>query len=92
MSDSHKRQTDIYNILVRSNYDHDTIGLLYYSDSDIKFFRYENPLSAFEIIVVHRNKVVESLLKIFDLEDRPKLPEFPEAFPQCNFCESYESC
>ena len=40
VSDSHKRQTDIYNILVRGHYNENTIGLLYYSDSDIKFFRY----------------------------------------------------
>ena len=40
VSDSHKKQTDIYNILVRSYFNQPTIGLLYYSDSDIKFFRY----------------------------------------------------
>ena len=57
VSDSHKRQTDIYNILVRSHYNADTIGLLYYSDSDIRFFRYENPLNTFEIVVINRNKI-----------------------------------
>ncbi len=39
VSDSHKRQTDIYNILVREKFGFPTVGLLYYSDSDIKFFR-----------------------------------------------------
>ena len=57
VSDSHKRQTDIYNILVRGHYNENTIGLLYYSDSDIKFFRYEDPLCVFEIVLVHRNRI-----------------------------------
>lgn len=65
VSDAHKRQTDIYNILVREEYKHDTIGLLYYSDSDIKFFRYEDPLTAYEIVMIHRNPVAEHLTRIF---------------------------
>lgn len=39
VSDTHKRQTDIYNILVREKYKANVVGLLYYSDSDIKFIR-----------------------------------------------------
>lgn len=47
VSQSHKRQTEIYNILIRETYKKKVVGLLYYSDSDIKFFRYEDPLSAY---------------------------------------------
>lgn len=92
VSDAHKKQTDIYNILVREKYKHPTMGLLYYSDSDIKFFRYEEPLYAYEIVIVHRNIVAQNLYAIYLQDSGPTLPPLPESFSQCNYCNSSLIC
>lgn len=91
VSDSHKRQTEIYNILVREKYKKSVVGLLYYSDSDIKYFRYEDPLSAFEIIMVHRNQIAQNLVQLYQ-GGNIWLPHMAIAFPQCNFCPSSAIC
>jgi hypothetical protein len=38
-SESHRRQTDIYNMLLREKYKKAVIGLLYYSDGNFSVFR-----------------------------------------------------
>lgn len=92
VSDSHKRQTDIYNILVKEKYKKPVLGLLYYSDSDIKFFRYEDPLSAYEIVIAHRNHIAQNILQLTSKTSTPLLPPFPPTFSQCNFCEVSSIC
>lgn len=67
------------------------MGLLYYSDSDIKFIRNEDPLSAFEIIIVHRNQVAQNLVRLYQ-SGIIDLPGFPNSFNQCNFCFQSNIC
>lgn len=67
------------------------MGLLYYSDSDIKFIRNEDPLSAFEIIIVHRNQVAQNLVRLYQ-SGTINLPGFPNSFSQCNFCQQSNIC
>lgn len=91
VSDAHKRQTEIYNILVREKYKRPVVGLLYYSDTDLKFFRMEDPLSAFEIVVVHRNQIALNLIKLYQSANIV-LPSFAQGFMQCNFCDLASIC
>ena len=92
MSDAHKRQTDIYNMLVKEKYRKGVIGLLYYSDSDIKFFRYEDPLSAYEIVVSSRNCIAQNILLLTSKPESVVFPAFPPSLSQCNYCEVSSIC
>lgn len=91
VSDTHKRQTEIYNILTREKYKKTVVGLLYYSDSDIKFFRYEDPFSAFEIVNLHRNQIAQNLVKLYQ-KSTISLPNFQFGFLQCNLCSWSTIC
>ena len=77
-------------MLIREEYKKPVIGLLYYSDSNMKCFVEECPLSAYEIIVVHRNQIAQNFINIFSNSSKMTLPKF--SFNQCEFCEVLPIC
>lgn len=63
--DSHKKQIDFYNLLLRENRKMTPLGLLYYSESNILDYRVENPLICWENINVHRNKILLNIINLY---------------------------
>lgn len=90
--DSHRKQIDFYNLLLRELKCMPAIGLLFYSESSLFEHRMENPLICFENFNVHRNKIVLNILNLYAEESIIRLPELPQTFDQCKLCDVTIEC
>ena len=90
--DTHKKQIDMYTLLVREFKSTPVLGLLYYSDTGMIEYRNESCLASFENVNVHRNKIMINLLNLYENPSRVVIPALPETFDQCKFCNTQLEC